>query len=520
MLGKQWLNKYDSIDLRGSAIERSQDRQRKLNGIDTWYFDQVIGSLPVMLQAALLLLGCALSKYLWEVDTTVAAVVVGVTSFGVLFYLFVVVAAAASVDCPYQTPLSKPIRGLVYTLFGRHSAFHRWCSFRYNDIRYASGWKKIYYTLIFPPLLLTALIVNILKPLLWTPIKFACRVHTWWLGGSHVPARVFDSRVTKLDCHCVSWILRTSSDITIKEFAVNFLGTIVPPPHSNSSVKSAILVSSFDAFNSCVGGNKNTTSAKIWFEQLAGKSAVCLLRAYASVVTTEPTSAVIDDVRIRYKSVFPNCISLYPYKSPVVHAVHGVLNWGSMVIGFEWECYNPPVDELISVSRAIAQVVQFNCRTGASSFPDWLVQFAFRFLSRKQPPPTSVVVSCLMLIATNLECNIPDAESLVLGVESVVSDAESMVLSVESVVSDAESLVLDAESVIWDAQNVVQSASAMERVELYVCTSKMTTFLITAHQSPAGTTFQLDNSKIRGNCFTGFTWWRRHSRIPITCFPM
>ena len=80
MLGKQWLNKYDSIDLRGSAIERSRDRQRKLNGIKAWYFDQVIGSLPVMLQAALLLLGCALSKYLWEIHTTVAAVVIGAFS--------------------------------------------------------------------------------------------------------------------------------------------------------------------------------------------------------------------------------------------------------------------------------------------------------------------------------------------------------------------------------------------------------------------------------------------------------
>ena len=28
MLGKQWLNRYISIDMRGSAIERSQNRQQ------------------------------------------------------------------------------------------------------------------------------------------------------------------------------------------------------------------------------------------------------------------------------------------------------------------------------------------------------------------------------------------------------------------------------------------------------------------------------------------------------------
>ena len=77
MLGKQWLNRYESVDMRGSAIKRSQNRQRKLDGINDWYFDRVMESLPLMLQAALLLLGCALSRYLWEINTTVALVVLG-----------------------------------------------------------------------------------------------------------------------------------------------------------------------------------------------------------------------------------------------------------------------------------------------------------------------------------------------------------------------------------------------------------------------------------------------------------
>ena len=73
MPGKQWLNRYASVDMRGSTIERSRNRQRKLDGIVSWYFDHVIGSLPLMLQAALLLLGCALSRYLWEINRTVAS---------------------------------------------------------------------------------------------------------------------------------------------------------------------------------------------------------------------------------------------------------------------------------------------------------------------------------------------------------------------------------------------------------------------------------------------------------------
>jgi hypothetical protein len=104
MLGKQWLNRYESTDRQGSAIERSHNRQRKLGGVVGWYFDHVMESIPLMLQAALLLLGCALSQYLWEVNITIASVVVGVTSFGAIFYIFIVIAGIVSEGCPYQTP--------------------------------------------------------------------------------------------------------------------------------------------------------------------------------------------------------------------------------------------------------------------------------------------------------------------------------------------------------------------------------------------------------------------------------
>jgi len=56
MLGKRWLNRYALTDMRGTAVERSQDRQRKLDGIIAWYFDHVMESLLLMLQFALLLL--------------------------------------------------------------------------------------------------------------------------------------------------------------------------------------------------------------------------------------------------------------------------------------------------------------------------------------------------------------------------------------------------------------------------------------------------------------------------------
>jgi hypothetical protein len=111
MLGKQWLNRY----LRhtgGSMVERCADRQRKIDGLEKWPFRLFIESLPVMLQIALLLLSCGLSRYVWSVNTSVARVVISFTVLGVIFYLVIVVAGASSYKCPFQTPASATLRAL------------------------------------------------------------------------------------------------------------------------------------------------------------------------------------------------------------------------------------------------------------------------------------------------------------------------------------------------------------------------------------------------------------------------
>ena len=65
-----------------------------------------------MLQAALSLLGRALSRYLWTISEIVASVVIDVTSLGLISYLFIVVSGAISAECPYQTPGSQILRDL------------------------------------------------------------------------------------------------------------------------------------------------------------------------------------------------------------------------------------------------------------------------------------------------------------------------------------------------------------------------------------------------------------------------
>jgi hypothetical protein len=111
MLGKQWLNRY----LRhagGSVAERCGDRQRKFDGMEKWPFRMFIESLPIMLQIALLLLACGLSRYMWSVNTSVARIIITFTVLGVLFYIGIVAAGTSSYECPFQTPASISLRYL------------------------------------------------------------------------------------------------------------------------------------------------------------------------------------------------------------------------------------------------------------------------------------------------------------------------------------------------------------------------------------------------------------------------
>ena len=109
MLGKQWLNRYLRHTGR-STIERCADRQRKCDGLEKWPFHFFIESLPVMLQIALFLLTCGLSRYMWSVNASVGRVIVSFTVLGFLFYTGIVVSGASSNECPFQTPASVVLR--------------------------------------------------------------------------------------------------------------------------------------------------------------------------------------------------------------------------------------------------------------------------------------------------------------------------------------------------------------------------------------------------------------------------
>ena len=330
VLGKQWLNRYASVDMRGTTIERSQNRQRKLNGIVTWYFDHVMESLPLMLQFALLLLGCALSRRIWEIDTTVASVVLGVTSFGFICYTLIIAAGAVSMSCPYQTPGAQVLRYL---------------------------WQWVPNLPFFVP---KSSVVQYL--------------------GTHLDSgQKLDQEATALDFHCISWMLQTSLDRGINNLTLKFLGSILALP----GFKTTIVVDCFNILISCVSGTSGNQVVLLQgSEELAKTATACLLGAISHLLIMDPTSNVLEDTRRRYRRVFPPLVDLQslPFYH-MISAVHNLFNWRRHPRGFNWKGINPSAPENLLLAHSLVKIAWSQYwGSGGQKVPRWVLRFSLHNL--------------------------------------------------------------------------------------------------------------------------------------------
>lgn len=69
----------------------------------TWKFKFVIECLPLIMQGSLLLLGCALALYFWDLSRTVSSIIIAFTVVCLLFYLFIIFAGTLSKACQFQS---------------------------------------------------------------------------------------------------------------------------------------------------------------------------------------------------------------------------------------------------------------------------------------------------------------------------------------------------------------------------------------------------------------------------------
>ena len=441
MLGKQWLNRYESTDVRGSAVERSQNRQRKLDGIVAWYFDYVMELLPLMLQVALLLLGCALSRYLWEIDLTVASVVLGVTSFGMIFYLSITMAGAARESCPYQTPGARILRHVLLrtprvlrsipSAISRFSLFVVYgfagfirASYCYQDIvRWSSSFRQPWYSsfniilpLVLPHrVLVTAagdvcLLGGVLLRLL---ASFGRTAYRQLRGMFSSPVQSLDQQTLILDLRCISWMLQTSLDKVVHLSTLKHLETLLP---TLTDFHPTLVADCFGAFTGCISVINHRAVVMQGLEQLATVSAVCLLHTFHYLLVTDPASSVLEDVRQHYDRVFPAGTDFKGL--PFYHTmakIHALANQRWIPRGIQWADYQPSPQEHIPVARGLAVAAQVEYRKSQHrKVPRWILSFALHSLFMDPLPSTPVAADCLLIIAVDLGCDVSDTRAATL----------------------------------------------------------------------------------------------------------
>ena len=465
MLGKQWLNRCMPVDTRGTIIQRSQHRQRKFDGIVNWYFDNVMEALPLMLQVALLLLGCALSRYLWEINTTVASVVLGITAFGLLFYVFIVIAGAVSEDCPYQTPVANFLRYIpvaishtpiflhrsaqgiflfirnalrrVPSIFRRHShIFHvlrlqfsipleisvtlRVLNKIYNGLRYPTFMDlSDVFDILFAILVLPVLpIVDLYKAIIWVFVSFTNWVrqvqleqHTEQTTGQQIVGHVLDLR-------CVLWTLQTSVDVPVRQSALEYLATIT----MDDSNPTQVVATWFGIFLNCVQVTGGSVTIIQGHELLAERFSLFFLHILSRVVVTDPLpKGVLEDVRQQFTGTFRSETNFGDLPvSRTLGIIHSVfcsdrrktfLTRSLASRAVQWNNYQPSGSEQTIVTPALVKFAQFGYKGSGerTKAPRWLLRFAVHSLSQDPLPPPSVVSDSLSIIAIDLECGDLDA---------------------------------------------------------------------------------------------------------------
>ena len=453
VLGKQWVNRYASVDMRGSVIERSQNRQRKVDGVVSWYFDPVMESLPLMLQVALLLLGFALSRYLWEINATVASVVLGFTSAGVLFFAFIVIAGACSASCPYQTPGAQILRQVPGALRQVQGALHRTQNTIYyipgvlagcipdilcripGILRYIldtihriphtfhqgfsalvkgstccrslkSAWGNIKYpSLVYTPIALLStlllpiwLTADVFTAIIWPLVRFS----RWLERGS-------ERQTALLDLRCMSWTLQISLDEPVRLSTLNYLAST-----TLANFDPALVVDCFNVFFGCVKVTDGRAVIAQGMEKLGATSSVCCLQTLSHLMAMDPTSRVIEDTCGRYRRAFPPATHLDNLSfSHISHIIHRLsypdyMSWYWRHNGqlLQWEGYEPPSAEQVIVAHAIVNVARFEYqRGGYERVPCWILRFTLHSLSQSPLPSTSTVADCLSTIAITLDCD-------------------------------------------------------------------------------------------------------------------
>ena len=393
------------------------------------------------------------SQYFLEINTTIASVVLGVTSFGVLFFLFIVVAGTVSVSCPYQTPGARILRSIPSTLRNILRTLRNILRILRHipDIpRHISRILSVFYSSFPAPAELSMCcqflieIWNDLKATHCSPVDVFTSplwvlllpvflsIDAYRLGLAIIRLLVASIRwvlkeKTKQqpavsDLNCILWTLRTSLEGSVRLSVLNYLSKM-----TLADFDPTLVVGCFDILIGCVkAAGRNMVIAQ-GSEELAKVSTLCCLHTISCLKVLDPTSRVPEDVHLQYTRAFPFETDFndlpFPHTLGAIHCIMYPMTMDTQIYflfrrryhsdrfrpRLQWKDYKPSKNEHITVAHSLTKFAwSENRKREGAKVPRWLLRFALHFLSQDPSPPTSVVTSCLLIIAIDLGCSVPE----------------------------------------------------------------------------------------------------------------
>jgi hypothetical protein len=105
MMAKQWIREYTNFGM-ASPRESLRMRQYRYKGLLQWGVFEIIGTLPVLLQIAVILFLIGLIDLLWSLHHAVAAVFTVLAAIPILMAVCMAFIPVFSSSCPYRSPFS------------------------------------------------------------------------------------------------------------------------------------------------------------------------------------------------------------------------------------------------------------------------------------------------------------------------------------------------------------------------------------------------------------------------------
>ena len=152
---------------------------------------------------------------------------------------------------------------------------------------------------------------------------------------------------------------------------------------------------------SCITVSRDQVAERPGSEEVAGAASIFLLRALSGM---SPKSEAATGIRQRYLEVLPRTANFgaLPY-CHTMNSIHALLVGDQVRRPFEWADYKPCAREYVFFAATLVRVAHTR---PYGKVPRWALRFAVDSLSRDPSPPSSVVLDCLAIVATDLDCDV------------------------------------------------------------------------------------------------------------------